>query len=204
MIDDLKDRLDVWFRAHLQGIRSTVIVFGVVIGCALLSYFVTKCLSPYPSLPSAPPTIAPTITATNAPATHIPTRTITPTWTSTIAPTATTSRISTLTRTVIPTLEPSPTSTPEPSQPTTIPVTIPAGRNLLTPPPLPNTGASEQEIAEMTATATATVTPKPTWSLPAFECGIGGSIESLEWRDNVYTVTLKCPNLKWKGQRIQD
>lgn len=59
MSDDLKDRLDVWFRAHLQGIRSTVIVFGVVIGCALLSYFVTKCLSPYPSLPSAPPTIAP-------------------------------------------------------------------------------------------------------------------------------------------------
>lgn len=160
MSDDLKDRLDLWFRAHLQGIRSTVIVFGVVVLCGVSSYFVTRCLNPSIPIPSAPPTLAPTITAPHAPATHIPsvtaslfpatatklpfaeTRTVT--WTNTPSKTRT-AVPATLTRTNTPT----PTAT-APME------TIPAGRNLSTPHPLPNTGASQQEIQDMTAT----VTPK--------------------------------------------
>lgn len=52
---------------------------------------------------------------------------------------------------------------------------------------------------------TPSATPTPTYSLPAFECGPGGYLEALEWRDNVYTVTLVCPNLRFKaGQGIGD
>lgn len=52
---------------------------------------------------------------------------------------------------------------------------------------------------------TPTLTPEPTYNLPAFECGIGGVIEALEWRGNVYRVILVCPNLRFKvGQGIGD
>lgn len=56
----------------------------------------------------------------------------------------------------------------------------------------------------MAAPPTPTLTPEPGYNLPAFECGAGGMIEALEWRNGMYTVTLKCPNLKWKGQGLND
>jgi hypothetical protein len=184
-LDPIKLRLLDWIEDHRGTIANVGKLAAVILACGLLAVMIQQCLMP---APIAPP--APTVTATATPfvSTHVPTRTITPTftrtatWTNTpeisasrtktatvspsVLPTNTATKSPTLTVTSQPTKTDTPgfTSTAEPTDTST---PIPAGRDLtkipgtLTP-LLPNSGLSAQEIADLTPTATVTQTPQIT------------------------------------------
>jgi len=140
--------------------RALVIAFLGLFAAALIQGCV-GWFTPTP-IPSAPPTTAPTVTNTSAPATHIPTRTLT--WTVTLTRTE---APPTLTSTPEPSSTPHPTASMTPTSTPTLP-TIPAGRNLTPFPQLPHTGASAAQIQDMTPTvstpsgSTITATPGAT------------------------------------------
>lgn len=131
--------------------------------CFLLALIVTWCaltgcgrfIYPYPP---------PTVTPTNAPATHIPTLTLTPfpstaTWTPTLSPTSFLTFTPTLTETSSPTATVKPLPSFTPTAAVTPTPTLPL---------LPHTGASAQDIGAMTKTPaiTITTTPLPTITPP--------------------------------------
>jgi hypothetical protein len=143
-------------------------------------------------------TPAPTITATATPfeSTHIPTRTVTPTWTITPSKTAT-ARPLTYTSTATFTVN---TSTAIPS-PSSIPsaTRIPAGRDTL-----PRTGMSEQEIAELTPTITATVEPTPTATPLTLPDGCKFHSLLIESDKDYTELTFRCPNGEKTAESVGD
>jgi hypothetical protein len=145
-----------------------------VFGLGVLACLIQQCLTPQPIvLPPAPITQAPGIT-------HIPTRTLTATWTITASRTAT-ARPPTYTSTATFTVNTS-TATPSPSF-TPSATRIPAGRDTL-----PVTGLSEQEIAELTPTITATS------EAPAIpHCAYKWKVISYHWEAGEWVMTLRCP-----------
>jgi hypothetical protein len=180
-IAEYYDRLDVWFRQHIQAAGNILKLGAVVLACGLLAVWIQRCIVPAPYVPPAPITQA-------APITHIPTRTVTPTWTITASRTAT-ARPQTATHTFTATVtERAATSTATYTPSSTPSATrIPAGRDTL-----PKTGLSAQEISELTPTITATVEPTPTpLTLPD-----GCKFHSLLLEsDKDYTeLTFRCPN----------
>jgi hypothetical protein len=173
------DRLDVWFRQHLDTAGNILKLGAVVLACGLLAVFIQQCIVPAPYVPPAPITQA-------APITHIPTRTLTATWTST----STASRTVTAQR---PTNSPTPTNTTGPTSTETSTIThtptmtrIPAGRDTL-----PKTGASAKDltrIAETTPTITATS------EAPAIpHCAYKWKVISYHWEAGEWVMTLRCP-----------
>lgn len=162
------------------------IVLALFITAGILIYFFVQCQYT-PIIPDAPITKAPTVTSTFVPPTHIPTRTLTPTWTRTLTmtpltPTGTPSRT--------PTVQP-PTVTP--TQTTTMP-------------PLPQAGLSEQDITRIARTPTATPTksktptptetPEPRPPTPEkYEC-IQFSRGIVEGTKDTYLLTYLCKPAK--------
>jgi hypothetical protein len=147
-----------------------------VFGLGVLACLIQQCLTPQPIvLPPAPITQAPGITFI-AP----PTRTLTATWTITASKTRTVAR-PTYTSTATFTVN---TSTAIPSRSFTPSATrIPAGRDTL-----PKTGLSEQEIAELTPTITATS------EAPAIpHCNYKWKVVSYHWEAGEWVMTLRCP-----------
>jgi hypothetical protein len=149
-----------------------------VFGLGVLACLIQQCLTPQPIvLPPAPITQAPGIT-------HIPTRTLTATWTITPSRTAT-ARPATATHTFTATVtERAATSTATYTPSSTPSATrIPAGRDTL-----PKTGLSEQEIAELTPTITATS------EAPAIpHCNYKWKVVSYHWESGEWVMTLRCP-----------
>jgi hypothetical protein len=176
-IAEYYDRLDVWFRQHIQAAGNILKLGAVVLACGLLAVWIQRCIVPAPYVPPAPITQA-------APITHIPTRTVTPTWTITASRTAT-ARPQTATHTFTATVtERAATSTATYTPSSTPSATrIPAGRDTL-----PKTGLSEQEIAELTPTITATS------EAPAIpHCNYKWKVVSYHWESGEWVMTLRCP-----------
>ena len=157
--------------------------------------------------PTAP--MPPTDTPTPFVSTHVPSRTLTateePTWTNTptkVVPTIQPESTLTPTSTPTLTLTASASPTPTPTQPTLTPtvglITTP-GRNVL-----PNTGASAQDIADMTATATPTSEPTPLPTPKRITLDEGCVLHSvlLEVGAGYDTLTFHCPSVL-KGVKPQ-
>jgi hypothetical protein len=200
-LEPIKLRLQDWFEDHRGTIANVGKLAAVILACALLAVLIQQCLMP---APIAPP--APTVTATATPfvSTHVPTRTITPTFTRTA--TWTNTPTPTMTRTLQPTRTDTPGSTST-AEPTDTSTPIPAGRNL-TPvvgtvtPLLPRSGLSAQEIADLTPTAT--VTPEPTETPKRITLPEGCVFHSwyAEFGTAYDVMTFRCPTLFEYGQGV--
>lgn len=70
---------------------------------------------------------------------------------------------------------------------------------------LATTTQAQSPAPEATPTPAPTTTPTPAdgYNLPAFSCGDGGTVKSLHWENNVYTLVLECPNLTFKGLAVR-
>jgi hypothetical protein len=178
-----------------------------VVGALLLVCLWSACS---PLVVPAPP--APTVTATATPfvSTHVPTRTITPTFTRTATWTNTPTPTMTLTLQPTRTDTPGSTSTAEPTDTST---PIPAGRDLtkipgtLTP-LLPNLGLSAQQIQELTPTVTGTpereLSPTPTPTPKRITLPEGCVFHSwyAEFGSEFDVMTFRCPTLFGYGQGV--
>jgi hypothetical protein len=200
-LQPIKLRLQDWFEDHRGTLANVGKLAAVIVACGLLAVLIQQCLIPAPIAPPAPTVTA---TATEFVSTHVPTRTITPTFTRTVTLWPTSTPSPSLTRTVAPpTLTRTPTATP------TLP-TIPSGRN--TPqvvgtvtPLLPRSGASAADLTRIAETPTATVTPEPTPTPKRITLPEGCTFHSwyAEFGSKFDVMTFRCPTLfEYAGQGV--